>query len=143
MDPIDFFKTAAYLKDHKDEPHIRTSISRSYYAVHLHIRHFISHTFLAGKKIRNDPHKTVLKCLQQCQAEDIKNIGVMLSDLLTARTDADYEMSKNISPNHCQDIYDQANELLIEFEKKIAMPTNRQKFSQSCIQQARFTGILT
>ena len=142
MDPKDFFKTADYLKKQDGEHHIRTSISRSYYAIHLHIRVFISKTFLGGKIFKNDPHQKILHCLQFCDAPDIKSIGVVLSGLLQARTDADYKMTKKITPTKCQDIYDDATDLLSDFEEKIAIPTNRQMFAKSSIQQAKNAGIL-
>lgn len=142
MDPKDFFKTAALLNGQEGEHHIRTSISRSYYAVHLYIRHFISKSFLSGIIFKNDPHQKVLHCLQNCEAKEIKDLGVKLTDLLQARTDADYRMAKKITPNKSQDVYDEAIEFLSDFDSKVAIPTNRQKFAKSSIQQARFAGIL-
>jgi len=142
MDPKDFFKTAAFLNEQKDEHYIRTSISRSYYAVHLYISHFISNTFLGRKKFKNAPHMNVIHCLQRCDAKDIKSIGVMLLTLLQARTDADYKMSKTITPNKSQDIYDDANDLLSDFDSKVNIPANMRKFSQSSVQQAKFERIL-
>lgn len=142
MDPKDFFKTAALLNGQEGEHHIRTSISRSYYAVHLYIRHFISKRFLSGIIFKNDPHKNVIHCLQNCEAEEIKDLGVMVTDLLQSRTDADYKMAKTITAKKSQDVYDDARELLSDFDSKVAIPANRQKFAKSSIQQARFAGIL-
>ena len=145
MDPREFFKTAAFLNGQKDEHHKRTSISRSYYAVHLYIRDFISNTFLGGIFFKTDTHKKILHCLQNCEAEEIKNLGVKLTNLLQARTDADYKMDKRITPTKSQDVYDDAMELLSDFDSKLAIPANRvnrQKFAKSSQQQARFAGIL-
>jgi uncharacterized protein (UPF0332 family) len=142
MDPRDFFKTAAYLKDQKDEHDLRTSISRSYYAVHLHICQFISKTFLGGKKFTNSPHKKIIACLQYCDAPDIKKIGVKLSKLHTSRKAADYNMNEMITGKQCLDVYDDATDLLSDFENTIAIDTNRQKFALSSRQQARNERIL-
>ena len=85
----------------------------------------------------------VIHCLQRCDSQDIKKIGVELSNLLQARTDADYKMDKRITLTKSQDIYNDANDLLLNFDSKIAISNNKQKFSQSSIQQARYAGILT
>jgi len=140
MDPRDFLSTAALLNNETDEHHLRTSISRSYYAVHLHIRDFI--TSIIKKKIKTDVHKYILKCCYNCESKDIQAIGCKLSTLLTYRTDADYRMNLNITATKSQDVYDDATELLADFESKIAINTNRQKLSQSSIQQARQAGFL-
>lgn len=142
MDPKDFFKTAALLNGQEGEHHIRTSISRSYYAVHLYIRHFISERFLGGKVFNEGAHKKVIHCLQNCEAKEIKDLAVMVTDLLQSRTDADYKMAKTITTKKSQDVYDNAYELLSDFDSKVVIPANRQKFAKSSIQQAKFAGIL-
>jgi len=142
MDPREFFKTAAFLNGQEGEHHKRTSISRSYYAIHLYIRHFISQTFLSGIELKHDPHMTVLHCLQFCEATEIKNVAVRLTTLLQARTDADYRMTRPISAQKSQDVYDDAKELLLEFERIIAMNPIRQKFAKSSIQKAKSAGVL-
>ena len=142
MNPKDFIETAAHLKDQDGEHYVRTSISRSYYAVHLHICQFISKAFLGGKKFKHNRHKNILHCLNRCDAKDIKEIGAMLSDLLQGRIDADYKMDKIITPQKCEDIYDDACELLLDFESKIIINTNKQKLAKSSIQQAKNERIL-
>jgi len=142
MDPRDFLKTAAHLKDQEGEHHTRSSMSRSYYAVHLHIRNFISKTFLGERFFKNDLHQNVINCLQQCEVRDIKEIGFKLDILRQARTDADYKMNKNINPNKGHDTYDAADELLSDFEDKLEISENRQKFAASSQLQARLQGIL-
>ncbi len=142
MDPSEFLKTAIFLNNEKDEHHLRTSMSRSYYAVHLHVRQFISKTFLAGKDFKFDSHQYVLKCCNNCKSEDIKILGVILNDLLQDRLDADYNMDLEISSMNSQDSLDDASELLAGFDTIVAIPTNRQQFSQSSIQQAKFARIL-
>ncbi len=142
MNPIDFLKTAKFLNNQKDECHLRTSISRSYYAVHLHIRDFISKKFLAGRKFRKRPHDKVIACLSQCEVSEIKSIAVMLGDLRQARTDADYKMDRTIKPIKSQDIYDDASELLSDFNAKVDINTNIQKLAKSSRVQARNEGLL-
>ena len=141
MDPRDFLKTAAHLKDQDGEHNMRTSISRSYYAVHLHIRHFISEKFLGGKKFTSSPHEQVLRCLQFSDAKDIKKIGETLSYLRQDITDAGYKMAKKITSNKCQDVYDEANDLLSEFESTIAIASNKQMFAKSSIARAKNEGL--
>lgn len=142
MNPTDFLKTAEHLKDQDGEHYVRSSISRSYYAIYLHVRHFISKTFLGGRKFKKDPHQKLIDCLQFCDAPDIKSIGVMLSDLRQARTEADYEMTKAITAQKCQDIFEGATDLLSDFEDKISIDTNKQKFARSSQLQAKYAGVL-
>ena len=142
MDPRDFLNTAAFLNGQSDEHYLRTSISRSYYAVHLHIRSFISNTYLGGKKFNKSPHMNIILCLNRCEVGEVKVIGSMLNDLLQARKDADYEMDKTISSKKSEDIYEDSNELLSDFYSVMAVPANKQKFAKSSRQQARFERVI-
>ena len=142
MDPREFLKTAALLKDKTDEHCLRTSISRSYYASHLYARQFISKKYLGGKNFKHDSHRYVLKCFNSCKSEDLRAIAVILKDLLQNRHDADYKMNLKITPTKCQDVYDDAEELLVDFESKLAVNENKQQLAHSSIQQAKFAQIL-
>lgn len=142
MDPLDFLKTAELLLNRKEEHNTRTSISRSYYAVHLHIRDFISETALGGKRITENPHQKTIHFLQLCNVPEVKKIGHKLVTLRQARTDADYEMRKKIMPNKGQDIHEEASELLSDFKKAIDDRNIRQEFCQSTIKLAKIHKIL-
>ena len=145
MDPTDFLKTAAFLNGQNDEHHLRTSMSRSYYAAHLYIRQFISKKFLAGRNFKHDSHQYVINCCNNCESKDMKSIGVILGDLRQVRTNADYKMHLKITSTNSQDAYDNARDLLSDFKSKLAIPANhvnRQKFAKSSQQQAKLAGIL-
>jgi len=141
MEPTDFFKTAELLKNEKDECHWRSSISRSYYAVHLYIRDFISKTFLGGIKFKNDPHEKLIKCLEFCDVSIIRNIGIRLKDLRQARTDADYHIDKKINKNKSGDVYDDAKELKSLFDSTVENSENRQRLAKSSQEQAKLQGL--
>ena len=142
MEPTDFFKTAELLKNENDECHLRSSISRSYYAIHLYIRQIISQTYLGGRKFPSQPHQNIIKCLQLCTSGDVKEIGEKLKILLQARTDADYHIQKTIKKSKSQDAYEDAIELKQLFDSVLSDPSNKQNLGKSSRQQARFQGIL-
>lgn len=142
MDPKDFFKTAELLNNHTEEHHVRSSISRSYYAIHLHIHRFISDKFLGNRKFKERSHRNIIDCMQFCDATEIKAIGQKLSDLRTARNEADYDMNVTVQNKKSKNIYLDACDLLEEFELAISENTNKQQFARSSQQQARNKGML-
>jgi hypothetical protein len=50
MDPTEFLKTAELLKSHTEQPHLRTSVGRSYYAALLYFRERLKCLGLEKKK---------------------------------------------------------------------------------------------
>lgn len=136
MKPTDFLKTAEFLKDHKDEWHVRTSINRSYYGLFLHLRDFLS-----GQGIKvptKSTHKFVLDCFHKSRFFDdaesksskgvkkrngrtgdkvIWGISKRLRSLLQARVDADYKLHLTIPPNDSKHNLELATTAIQEFEK--------------------------
>jgi len=79
-----------------DEAHIRTAISRAYYAAYLLIR-------TAIREKRSDPHLQVIHkelCLdlKSCARDtDVQELGQRLDGLRSRRLDADYDLDKRLT----------------------------------------------
>ena len=94
MDPRRFLELAQSLtKESGNEAAIRTSVSRSYYALHNFISQFIEKqgfTLLHGA----DRHTWVKRDINAC-GDDFEIIASDLNDLREARNEADYDMGVN------------------------------------------------
>lgn len=92
MDPREFLDLArALYEDSPGEAAFRTSVGRSYYALHNLIVMFLEknemHMGRAGAK-----HKTAVLMLQEAGIPEISEVATELSDLLVERNMADYEL---------------------------------------------------
>ena len=99
MDPIEFFTvTANKLKNSKDEPDIRTSINRSYYAIYIEIRD----TLAKKGNIPCPKDHGLISNVFFCPGipDEVREIGVNLSTLREQRRQADYEMGKFFDSNN-------------------------------------------
>ena len=132
IDPADFHKTAALLKEHPEEWHVRTSIGRSYYGLFLHLRDFLS-----GHEIKvptESTHKFVFACFHESRffggikGKDgagkkkdkdklIYSITQRLKTLLQARVDADYKLHLKFTANDSEHNLRLATSAVDDFEK--------------------------
>lgn len=123
MQACDFHNTAKLLKDCKEEEHIRTSISRSYYGAYLYFREFLAKNGLVKRKKRQDPHAFVHRCLQFCEVEEGVKAAVRLNNLFEWRNDADYKLVRPFSNKDSNDRLKDAQETIADFKSAV----NRQK----------------
>lgn len=122
MQPCDFHKTAEFLKDHTDEAHIRTSISRSYYGTFLYFREFFAKNGLRKQKqAKQDQHAFVCECLQYCQVREGTKAAVRIKNLLRWRTDADYYLEKTFSNKDSNDRLGEAKQTINNFKQAIKL----------------------
>ena len=113
MDPKDFLNTASSLAGSSRESDLRTSVSRSYYAVILFFRNFFANKLgFWPEKIASEVHKFVPECFNESGLEEAKKIGEKIKRCKTDRTTADYKLSKSISPNRAGDSLELAKELI-------------------------------
>lgn len=124
MEARDFLNTAVLLSKHSDEEHLRTSISRSYYATFLHFRSFLASKGVKKRKEKFQIHAFVGKCLQFCEIKEGTKVAVALQKLEQLRTDSDYELLKTITENDCQDALAKAIRTIDNFDKQV---TSKQK----------------
>jgi hypothetical protein len=138
MDPIDFHKTAEFLKDQNEQCHLRTSINRSYYGLFLYLRDFFKNKGVQfpSRKWKSH-HQFVLECLyesrffQDSSGKDKKisnkkgkskdsiilGIHSLLKTLLQWRTDADYKLHLMFRPTDSNDCLEKAIKTITNFEK--------------------------
>lgn len=136
MDPTDFHKTADFLKDYQEEWHVRTSISRSYYGLFLHLRDFLTSQ---GVTLPNrSRHKFIFTCFHESRffkgAESKNNkvsrkekgkikdkviwdIAKRLKSLLQARNDADYKLHFRVTSGDSKHNLKLATSAIEDFEK--------------------------
>lgn len=137
MDPIDFHKTAEFLKNQDEQCHLRTSINRSYYGLFLYLRDFLKNkgVKLPSRKWKSH-HQFVLECLHESRffqdslEKDKKTsnkngrtkdniicgIHSLLFTLLQWRTDADYKLHLRFFPANSNDCLDKATKAISYFE---------------------------
>lgn len=114
----DFLKTAETLNKSKDEWDIRTSISRSYYAVYLEIRQSIF-KYSNGIDFPKDKHGSVNRCLGSCSDKSWKKIALNFGNLRQHRTDADYKIHKTIDQKQGPSAMMIAQELLKAYQANL------------------------
>jgi len=120
MEPRDFHTTAEFLKDFSEEPHIRTSISRSYYGVFLYFRDFLAKNGLTKKKNKKcDVHAFIKNCLQFCQVREGNIAAVHINNLAQWRTDADYDLDKTFLNTDSRAQFNDAKQVIENFERDI------------------------
>lgn len=113
MDPQDFLDTASSLVNSPREADLRTSVSRSYYAVILFFRNYFA------KEVGFSPenpdfaiHKVIPEFFNISNSEEATKIGEKIKRLKAGRRDADYILSKVISGTKASDHLDLAKKLI-------------------------------
>lgn len=127
MEPKAFLDLAHNLSGQsEDEAALRTSVSRSYYALLNYISLFISNEgFFLPKDA--DKHKWIFQDLHNCNVQDIITIASALNDLREERNDADYELeiTKFQEPNNSVLLYLKAKKAYDDLKKMISNSRNR------------------
>lgn len=142
MNPMDFFETAELLKNHSNEAHIRTSISRSFYATFHYFLSDIATNFLSNKKVINGAQAFVAHCLQNCEEKEVKKIGSAFDTLRQKRRDADYRLEKTLTSQQSSDVLVSAKKIVKKYKTITERPGIRPKIAQSVKIQAKFKGII-
>jgi len=113
MDPQEFLKTANVLVNSLEESDLRTSVSRSYYAVILFYRNYFAEKVgFLPEKLGAAVHTFVPECFNECNPDEAKKIGEKISRLKQGRTNADYILSKTVSSTKAKDCLGLAKELI-------------------------------
>lgn len=142
MNPLDFFETAELLKNNPNEAHIRTSISRSFYATFLYLLSDITTNFLLNKTVKDRAQAFVALCLQNCEAREAKKIGSAFDTLRQKRRDADYHLEMTLTSQVSRDVLDFAEKMVEDYKTIIGIPKIKRKIAKSVKIQARFKGIV-
>ncbi|MBA7659407.1 hypothetical protein ES703_67385 [subsurface metagenome] len=129
MEAIAFLELAQTLSGQSnDEAALRTSVGRSYYALHNFFTQFIlAEGFFLPKS--GTRHDLVFQDLHNCNVEEIRQIAKSLDDLHDERNDADYELeiTKFQEPNHAVLLFLKAKKAYEDFQK---LTSNRKKRNQ-------------
>jgi len=113
MDPQDFLNTANVLVNSSEESDLRSSVSRSYYAVILFYRNYFAGKLnFLPEKLNPAVHKFVPECFNACDPVEVKKIGEKINRLKQDRTNADYILSKTVSSTKAKDCLRSAKELI-------------------------------
>ena len=113
MNPRDFLDTANALAGSSKQSDLRTSVSRSYYAVILFYRDYFARKlgFLA-EELKGGVHQFVPECFNASQSTECMKIGEKIRRLYSHRTKADYRLSKTISKINAGDCLEFAKKLI-------------------------------
>ena len=127
MEPKAFLDLAQNLsKEEKDEASLRSSVSRSYYALFHIMRQFFERS---GERIPKSPdaHGRVCNYLSICNVSEVKKLATDLNDLKTDRNESDYDLVSNRfkEPNTVVLLFVKARNAFNDFEKIISTPDNR------------------
>jgi hypothetical protein len=125
IEPTDFHKTAEFLKDKKDEWHVRTSVNRSYYGAFLYFREFLSKRGVdIPKPTKKSQHKFIIECFEKSKTEaepsnkiQIGQIWNKLKTLFDNRIKADYRLDLRFPPNYSEDSLRCAKTTIEDFNK--------------------------
>jgi hypothetical protein len=127
MEPLAFLNLAHELSRRSgSEAALRTSVSRSYYALHNYIGLFISNQgFFLPKDAKK--HDWIFQDLHNCNIKDIVKIASALSDLREERNDADYDLkiASFQEPNTSVLLYLKAKAAFENFQEIISDSKNR------------------
>ena len=120
MDPAEFLKTAELLKTYTDQPHLRTSVGRSYYAALLYFRERLKVLGLEKtKQPSRDAHAFVIQCLNFSGVIECIKASKYLHDLQQLREDADYHLDKTFVQNDAEDAYLKAQKVVNDYKQKM------------------------
>ena len=131
MHPEEFLKLAKSLANQNDEPSIRTSVGRSYYGLYNFLVNFlVSNDF----KIPADgtAHKKTYMYFNNCGVSEVEDVAGELSELLTDRNHADYELDRTEFQNQnvAQLTYLKANANFANFSDATNNRNKRRKIIQ-------------
>jgi uncharacterized protein (UPF0332 family) len=118
VDPTDFLKTAALLRNKKDEAHLRTSIGRSYYAALLYFRERLKSKGLEKTIQPNQSaHAFVIDCLQFSEVSEGQKAAIYLKNLQQVRENADYRLDMVLTNNDVDDAIKNARTVIGDYNK--------------------------
>jgi len=118
LNPEEFFKTAEKLKDSDEESDLRTSIGRSYYAIFLYFREYLSKLGVVSKR-KKDVHFFVQACLSNSRVKEAQTLSTELHELKQKRTKADYKLNVKITPREAADTLKDAQEAVDKFRSSM------------------------
>lgn len=97
----DFLGLAKDLLNSDYESALRTSVSRSYYAIFHHVKTIFVSSRIRLKNEAQD-HGTMAHYLESSDLPEVRYIGQKLKDLRAERNDADYDLAKTkFNKNTC------------------------------------------
>jgi uncharacterized protein (UPF0332 family) len=118
VEPTDFFKTAALLRNKKHQGHLRTSIGRSYYAALLYFRERLKSKGLEKTIQPNqNVHAFVIDCLQFSEVGEGRKAAIYLKNLQQVRENADYRLDMVFTPNDADDALKNARTVIRDYGK--------------------------
>ena len=138
LEATDFLNTAELLNSYDDEEHLRTSVSRSYFATYLYFRNYLAAEGLKKTKEAHEAHVFVRDCLQFCGVKKGNKVSLSLQKLNQLRTDADYLLYKQMPPNAYKDALDKARKTIADFEE--ATPQEKRKIVDGAAEHAKIKG---
>ncbi|MGA2916771.1 MAG: hypothetical protein ABSE89_12175 [Sedimentisphaerales bacterium] len=95
MEPRAFLKLAKQLLvQDEDEAALRSSVSRSYYALFNLMAKFVVDNIERLPKIATD-HETIRRYFNNCMMPEVKELASNLNDLRGDRNDSDYDLKSN------------------------------------------------
>lgn len=125
IEPLDFHKTAEFLKDQKEEWHVRTVVNRSYYGVFLYLRDFLAREQVnIPNPAKKSQHRFVIQCFEKSKTvanqkkgkagessgskdkidhKAVLQIYNMLKTLFRERINADYRLDLRFPHNDSAD----------------------------------------
>jgi uncharacterized protein (UPF0332 family) len=113
VDPKEFLDTASSLVCSSTQPDLRTSVSRSYYAVILFFRDYLAQKVgFLPEKLESGVHKFVPECFSESGSDEAKTIGEKIKRACADRVNADYKLSKQLSKTKAGDCLDLASKLI-------------------------------
>lgn len=112
MDPLDFLNTASSLVKSSAESDLRTSVSRSYYAVILFYRDYLAKKLGFLPENLRKIHQFIPECFGASGLKEAEKIELKINRAKAARHHADYKLSKKLSKTKAGDCLDLARELI-------------------------------
>jgi uncharacterized protein (UPF0332 family) len=99
MEGKDFLELAKKLQSFADEASLRTSVSRSYYAIFNHVKDFLNTNGISMPKAAQ-AHEKAHQYLSNSGIDEALDLADDLDNMRNRRNDADYEMR---SPKYAYD----------------------------------------
>ena len=102
ISPEDFKNLADELGTSDNEAHLRTAISRYYYAAFHYVRNQMGQLFdnyLHNKYIKKIEHSPLQDVLGHTQDDNSQKLSATLESFHSARKTADYKLQESINPN--------------------------------------------
>ena len=113
MNPQDFLNTARSLVNSSAESDLRTSVSRSYYAVILFYRNYLAQKLgFSPEDLRTFVHTFVPECFTESGFAEGEKIGEKILRSKADRTRADYKLSETISKTKAEGCLNLATKLI-------------------------------